>query len=460
MVRKTSLAAIAIILLVGLVLFKRQHATESPPVVLPPPPELDAIQSPEVVQGDAPAVKPLGGVQKPSQPLTVSPENPDAAIQQQIQQYLDGLAAQGLAKTAQGVWMQSGDALLANHQGTIPLPAASVTKVATTLAALQTFGPNHQFLTVLGTTGPVQNGVLQGDLVVQGGEDPFFVWEEAVALGNQLNQLGIQQVSGNLLIIGKFYMNFESAAQPAGDLLKQGLNAQIWPAAAENQYQTLPPGTPRPQVAIAGSVQVLPEVPEAFQPIVRHYSLPLAELLKKMNQYSNNKMAEMLANAVGGATTVAQKAAAATGVPPAEISLINGSGLGVENRISPRAATAMFLAIERYLKPYKMTIADVFTVVGNDEGILKSRSLPQLAILKSGSLNSVSALAGVLPTQQQGTIWLAIMNAGGDLQGFRTQQEALLQNFVNQWGGVSTLPAELVSSPERKHKTSRSEIVQ
>jgi len=27
----------------------------------------------------------------------------------------------------------------------------------------------------------IQNGVLKGELVIQGGEDPFFVWEDAIA---------------------------------------------------------------------------------------------------------------------------------------------------------------------------------------------------------------------------------------------------------------------------------------
>jgi D-alanyl-D-alanine carboxypeptidase/D-alanyl-D-alanine-endopeptidase (penicillin-binding protein 4) len=376
-----------------------------------------------------------------------------------IDQYVNTLASQGFARDSQGVWIQTRDTLLANHQGTVPLPAASITKVATTLAALSTFGTERQFVTLIGATGPIENGVLEGDLVVQGGEDPLFVWEEAIAIGNLLNQSGIKQVTGSLIIVDKFYMNFESDPMKSGNLLKQGLNAQTWSAEALSQYQTLPPGTPRPQVAIAGGVQVASSLPANVEPIVRHTSYPLAELLKKMNSYSNNKMAQMLADSVGGAKVVAQKAASAAGVPPAEISLINGSGLGEENRISPRAAVAMFLAIERYLQPSGMTVADVFTVVGQDEGILSQRSLPPLAVVKSGSLNRVSSLAGALPTQQQGTIWFAIMNAGGSLQMFRTEQESLLRGLVTQWGAVSSPPVELTPDLARKSKTSQSKLL-
>lgn len=398
-------------------------------------------------------------VQKPEQPLTISPDNPDATTQGKVQQYLKGLASKGFAKASQGVWMQTGDTLLANHQGTIPLPAASLTKVATSLAALQTFGPDHQFVTLIGATGPIEDGVLRGDLVIQGGEDPFFVWEEAIALGNSLNQLGIQRVTGNLIISGKFYMNFATDPTQSGNLLRQGLNAQLWPSEAETQYRTLPPTTPRPQVIFAGSLQVSPLIPSDVQPLITHSSFPVAELVKKMNRYSNNKMAEMLANSVGGAQVVAQKAAEAAGVPPAEIQLINGSGLGVDNRISPRAVVAMFKGIERYLEPYQMNLADVFAVVGDDEGILDERQLPGKAVVKSGSLNNVSTLAGVLPTKEKGMVWFALMNGGGNnLEGFRREQESLLKEFLTKWGVVQSLPAKLTPNPNRKGKTSSNEI--
>jgi D-alanyl-D-alanine carboxypeptidase/D-alanyl-D-alanine-endopeptidase (penicillin-binding protein 4) len=71
----------------------------------------------------------------------------------------------------------------------------------------------------------------------------------------------------------------------------------------------------------------------------------------------------------------------------------------------------------------------------------------------------VSALAGALPTQQQGTVWFVIMNGGDNLEGFRASQESLLKSLVNQWGGVQSLPAELAPNPARTSKTSRNEIV-
>lgn len=94
--------------------------------------------------------------------------SPDPVAQLALQQHLAALAGMGLPSSNQAVWMQTGHQVLVAHQGEIPLPAASLTKVATTLAALVKWGHAHQFETVFSTNAPIQDGVLQGDLIVQG----------------------------------------------------------------------------------------------------------------------------------------------------------------------------------------------------------------------------------------------------------------------------------------------------
>ncbi|WP_457416395.1 D-alanyl-D-alanine carboxypeptidase [Thermostichus sp. OS-CIW-23] len=386
------------------------------------------------------------------------------SLQPQVETYLAQLAGRGFSPTAQGVWLQMEDPspqrdrilVLGQHQGSTPLPAASLTKVATTLAALQHFGPQHRFVTPWLTTGsPTADGVLQGDLWVVGGEDPLFVWEEAFSVGNLLNAYGIRQVRGDLVVVGRFYMNFSRDVAQSGSLLRQGLDARRWPPEAEAQFSTLPPGTPRPQVEILGSVRVAQQIPPAAQVLLRHESPPLIHLVKLMNLYSNNSMAEMLADAVGGADQVAQIARAIAGIPAEELQLINGSGLGVENRISPRANVAMLQAIQSLLEEQGLSLADAFAVVGQDVGVLERRLLPGILIAKSGTLRSVSTLAGVLPTEQ-GDIWFALMNGGSDLVGFRTQQGQFLSQLQSQWGSPATLPERWI--PRSGDTGSRTEL--
>lgn len=369
------------------------------------------------------------------------------SLQPQVETYLAQLSGRGFASTAQGVWLQRGDEVLGQHQGSKALPAASLTKVATTLAALQQFGPHHRFVTTYLATGSLgTDGVLQGDLWVLGGEDPFFVWEEAFAVGNALNAQGIRQVRGDLVVVGRFYMNFSRDGARSGSLLRQGLDARLWPPEAQAQFQTLPPGTPRPQVEILGSVRVAQQIPSEAQVLLRHESPPLIHLLKLMNLYSNNAMAEMLAEAMGGAAQVAQIARAAAGIPAEELHLINGSGLGVENRISPRANVAMLRATQALLEERGLSLADAFAVVGQDVGVLERRLLPGILIAKSGTLSGLSTLAGVLPTER-GDIWFAVMNGGANLADLRTWQGEFLSRLQSRWGSPAALPERWLPRP-------------
>ncbi|MGB3404517.1 MAG: D-alanyl-D-alanine carboxypeptidase [Microcoleaceae cyanobacterium] len=367
----------------------------------------------------------------------------DPIAETTLQQYLNRLTNQGRSQRSQGVWIQAGPITLASHEGTTPLPAASLTKVATSLAALQQWHPDHQFETVIGVTGPVVEGIVQGDLVIQGGGDPFFVWEEGFALASSLNQLGIVGVAGNLVIANQFAMNYESDPIKAGTFLKQALDPRLWPAEAQYQFsRAFVPGTPQPQVAIAGTVQPLFSAPQ-FQPVIRHQSLSLAEIIKQMNIYSNNLMSEMLAETVGGAQAVRQQAAAAAGVPVEEILLINGSGLGHENQISPRAAVGMFMALHQKLRGTDLTVADLFPVSGRDLGTLEFRQIPTHSPVKTGSLFDVSALAGAIPTRDRGVVWFAIINRGTGLDNLRSHQDWLLQQLVSQWGSPVILPTAI-----------------
>lgn len=362
------------------------------------------------------------------------PTDPDPVVEEIVADYLKKVAALGFPAEKQGVWIQTEWAYLGDNQSKIPLSAASLTKIATSIAALETWGTDHRFVTQISTRGTVKNGVLQGDLIVQGGGDPLFVWEEAIALGNQLNQLGIREVTGNLIIVGNFWMNFQTDPQRSGELLQLGLNAARWTREIEQQYQALPPKTPRPQVAIAGQVQVQTIPPDGTQLLIRHQSLTVAELLKEMNLYSNNPMAEMLAQLAGGSIVVAQTAAKAANLSPEEIQLINGSGLGVENRISPRASVAMLMAIEDKLKDNPLKVSDLFPMAGRDTtGTVQWRNIPDGVAVKTGTLNQVSALAGVIPTKERGQVWFSIINSGSNVDRFRVEQDNLLQRLAQHW---------------------------
>ncbi|MEL6471883.1 MAG: D-alanyl-D-alanine carboxypeptidase [Cyanobacteria bacterium J06623_4] len=372
----------------------------------------------------------------------------DPAVKQIVSGYLSGLSSAGYVLGEQGVWVSTGQYTVAQNQGDIPMPAASLTKVATTLAALSTWEAAHRFETWVGWEGRFEDGVIEGDLIVEGGGDPLFVWEEAIALGNALSQLGVRRVSGNLVIAGDFTMNFETNQGESGELLKLAMNASKWDYAIESAHLRLPPGTPTPQVDIAGGVKVSPTSRRGRTSgwLIRHDSLPLVAILKAMNIYSNNPMAEQMANIVGGPASIVRKAEEVAGVVPGELTLINGSGLGEENQMSPRASVAMLQKIHDILRQQNLTISDIFPIAGRDGGTLVDRGLPNNAVVKTGSLAVVSALAGALPTQKKGIVWFSLINYGLGLDALRDRQDQILLAIEQQWGKAAEIPPELQSS--------------
>lgn len=386
----------------------------------------------------------------------------DQATVALIEGYLKRLSAKGLLLQApQGIWLQSGVGVLASHAGTTPIPAASLTKMATSLAALQVWGESHQFITTVRTNGAIENGVLQGDLIIEGGGDPFFVWEEGIGLGVSLNQLGIQRVTGRLIITGPFLFNYDTDPIVAGQSLQLALNAESWPFGVDRLYFRMAPGTPKPKVTLAGGVATQKTLPPS-RILIRHQSLTVMEILKQMNIYSDNDLSELIAEQLGGVQLVESLARQATGMPAREIQLINGSGLGTENQISPRAATALLMAIQRELQTTGLTIADLLPVAGRDRGTLADRKLPKAVVAKTGTLNSVIALAGVIPTQKQGLVWFSLINRGTDWDGLREQQDLLLQEIVTTWGAVPGTPAAIqphISDRPRLGATQRNIII-
>jgi serine-type D-Ala-D-Ala carboxypeptidase/endopeptidase (penicillin-binding protein 4) len=310
--------------------------------------------------------------------------------------------------------------------------------VATTLAALQAWGPTHQFVSLVDATGPIQDGVLRGDLVVQGGGDPFFVTEDALVLRQSLQELGLKRVTGKLIISGNFFMNFTTNPTLSGKLLKQVLSPPQQ-YATRKRHRT--PAPESQQLTIAGPVEVVSFCPPTQASLVRHRSLALFKILKRMNVYSNNAMAEMLTAVLGGPQPMVQLAAAAASMPTYNLHLINGSGLGPENQLSARTICSLFAAIHRLVTPAKLTVGDIFPVAGIDRGTIRRRHLPVYTVVKTGTLRHVATLAGVILTQTHGPVWFALLNQGGNLWGFRAQQDALLQSLIEHWGAANPPPA-------------------
>jgi D-alanyl-D-alanine carboxypeptidase/D-alanyl-D-alanine-endopeptidase (penicillin-binding protein 4) len=87
-----------------------------------------------------------------------------------------------------------------SHQAQVRVNPASLMKLATTTAALDSLGPAFVWRTPVYVDGPVRDGVLQGNVYIKGSGDPRFVVERLWLLMRRLQGLGIHKIQGDIVL--------------------------------------------------------------------------------------------------------------------------------------------------------------------------------------------------------------------------------------------------------------------
>ena len=82
----------------------------------------------------------------------------------------------------------------------VPVNPASIMKLVTTYAGLDLLGPAFTWATPVYVDGPIRNGVLQGNLYIQGQGDPKLVIERLWLLLRRVQGLGIQTIEGDIVL--------------------------------------------------------------------------------------------------------------------------------------------------------------------------------------------------------------------------------------------------------------------
>ncbi|MCM1984674.1 D-alanyl-D-alanine carboxypeptidase [Lyngbya confervoides] len=384
----------------------------------------------------------VAGVIEPRSPAIASPTEmisqqrlePESA--QILASYLKQLQAAGFDPQRQGVWLQTEQQLLLSTGGDKLHSGASLTKAATTLAVLHHYPLGHRFRSQIRTNGSLKAGILSGDLIVEGGLDLVLMPAAAIAFGQKLQNMGIQQVRGDLVVQ---FPDANALVDPdsVGTVLREGINANQWSEEMQRHYQQHLAGTPKPTVVVTGTLKPWANSGQ-MRDLWTHQSPPILDMVRYMNLHSSNDLAEAFVADMGGVEVLMDTVLAQTQLPPQEIQLQNGSGLGVENRMSPRAVTGIFLAIQNKLAAEQRDLGDAFPISGQDIGTLEDREIPLGAVVKTGTLWNVSALSGYFPTAQRGRVWFTIMNDGGDfVEGFRQRQDQLLARLTAAWSEPS-----------------------
>ena len=350
----------------------------------------------------------------------------------------------------QGVLIETLDGKVVSSQNeSEQFNPASTMKLATALVALRTLGPEHRFATGVWTDGVLDKatGVINGNLYISG-RDPSFHYEHGVLLARELNQIGIKQVTGDLIVAPGFTMNFSASATRSGERLYDTLDATTRPAEAMRAWnyerallndqaglQTVP------SVAVMGAVQVAPVVPSA-KLLLTQRSSKLVEILKVLLCYSNNFMAERIGEALGGPDAVRQRLTSELGLGPDEIRIASLSGLGT-NRISPRVMMKVYRELRTELQKHGLSPAAIMPVAGVDPGTLEDRftglAWRGSVIAKTGTLmrtdGGASSLVGQMRAANGEILLFVIMNQRGSVWRFRENQDYLVMLVQNTRGG-------------------------
>ena len=408
--------------------------------------------------------------------------------------------------------------VLADWRGDAPRNPASLAKLLTTAAALELLGPAWRWSTRVWLAGPVKDGVLDGALHLEGSGDPKLVVERLWLLLRRLQQLGVREIRGDIVLDQSAFAvpetppgQFDGEAlrpynvQPAALLLNYRSVVYTFvpdPAAAVARVLVEPPlaraQTERSVPLAAGacgdwrgaleasfgadgrtrfggryplacgeqSWAVADPAPASYDarlleglwhemggvlggrvregaapaapPSFELRSPTLAEVVREINKFSNNVMAEQLlltlaAEAEPGRPATPQAAratlqrwlAARLGEAAAEINVDNGSGLSREARVSTRAL-ARLLAV-MFAGPLMPELMASLPLAGSDGTLRRSRTAVGRAHLKTGSLRDVTGVAGyMLPPDGRRLVLAAIVNHP-NAKAARPALEALVQ---------------------------------
>jgi serine-type D-Ala-D-Ala carboxypeptidase/endopeptidase (penicillin-binding protein 4) len=349
------------------------------------------------------------------------------------------LAAQmrqaGAGSGAYVVDLDSGSRIYALRPDTPRMPA-SVEKLYTSATTLRRMGGSGRLATsVLAQTAPDAAGVVRGDLYLRGSGDPTFDLLDSNRLAQQVADAGIVQVTGR--VIGD-----ESAFDTRRGVPSSGfrLTSEVGPLSAltfnrgrtgrrapfwQNRPANFAATTFTKQLRALG-VDVARgarrgRTADDAALVTEWRSRPVTELLRLMNQPSDNFMAEMLVKVLGAQYGDAGSTAAGTAVIRAELAelqiepqIVDGSGLSRSDRTSPRDVVTLLGELDG-----EAAFTGSLAVAGRSGTIAtRMRGTPaqDRCRAKTGTLRDVSALAGYC------------IAAGGRQVAF-----AFLMNYVSPW---------------------------
>jgi D-alanyl-D-alanine carboxypeptidase/D-alanyl-D-alanine-endopeptidase (penicillin-binding protein 4) len=393
------------------------------------------------------------------------------------------LKAAGIPQAAVGIVVQEVDSPRSRLElnARQPLNPASLMKLTTTLAALETLGPSATWRTeALAAAAPL-DGVLAGDLYLRGSGDPKFTYDRLWLLLRELRDRGLREIRGDLVLDRSAFARGEhdpaafdgkplrpynvspdallfnfatlhltlvpqdgavrvfAEPLPAGHEVvnrlrlverpqcgdwREALEARLSPgrvtlsgdfpaACGEKRWHLA--GLPNATLLHGTFMRLWQElggqyagrvrdgvVPPAAVPLAASESPPLGEIVRDINKFSNNVMAQQLYLKLGAGDTVTAEQAlrawlAKKGLDLPELVIDNGAGLSRHGRISAAGLARLLQA--GWASPAMPEFVASLPIAASD-GTLKKKlngnGAAGRAHLKTGSLEGVRGIAGYL----------------------------------------------------------------
>jgi D-alanyl-D-alanine carboxypeptidase/D-alanyl-D-alanine-endopeptidase (penicillin-binding protein 4) len=334
------------------------------------------------------------------------------------------LADRGLRGAQVGIVVAdlgSGEVLYEREPDT-PLVPASLTKLATSAAALWSLDPDYRFRTVLLGGGRKEGERYVGDLHLKAWGDPVLVEERLWVLAEQLRQKGIRRVDGDVVVDDSYFdlQRFGADWKPSRASYRapngavsvnfnttrlRGRALAIADDPADNAGRELLRMLAGEGIAVSGGVRS--GAPSPAAPVLAESeSKSLGAIVADLNKLSNNFIAEQLLKTMGaerlGPPGTAEKGLqvvadylSAIGVDPRGARLHDGSGLSPSNRITARAVVRILSETVRDFRvgPEFLASLRIAGVEGGPGRFRDPLCLRKLRV-KTGHLDGVAALAG------------------------------------------------------------------
>lgn len=321
---------------------------------------------------------------------------------------------------------------------------ASVSKLYTSLWALDILGKDHRFQT--------QIKVINNDLYILGGQDPYFVTENLLILMNVLNLKGYTTFD-HVYFSEDFYLNWSDNFQSIAKSLLKILNTAQWTNSEKIAYKEVKKFLNSTQSEIDFKLTTFSvkkvSLFKKFSTTQHSYSFilkssPLWRHLKQVNMYSNNFYSDHIFDYLGGSKVFTDYIYKKLNTTVDDMYFYTGSGLG-DNYTTCRVSLAMLNALEEVLAYNQLLPEQVIAVPGQDEGTLKDRfndpKYSRKLVAKTGTLNDTSSIAGFLFTDLD-KVKFAVFNHTQPYENkapIRKMQNLFIQEAIDQFKNIITI---------------------